>query len=136
MNLDGNANLSVVGNITGPTITSLTARIAALEAAVLRPSTAGYLLTWGNSSTQRRQSYPIVSSSAFYAPLVSANTAIVNQGFYIILYEGDAYTGGITYLDNTNGTAPLVMNTVLHRTYRAIEVFYKGIAVNLPNAPL
>jgi hypothetical protein len=134
MNLDGNANLNVVGNITGPTIAALTARLAALEA--IRPSTAGYLLTWGNSSTQRRQSYPIVSSSAFYAPLVSSNTAIINQGFYCILYEGDQYTGGITHLDNTLGTAPLIFNTVLHRTYRAIEVFYKGEVINLPNAPL
>jgi hypothetical protein len=133
-NLNLNSNLSVSGNITGTTITALLARISALEG--IRPSTAGFLLTWESSSTQRRQSYPIVSSSAFYGPIISANTVIANAGFNLILYEGDAYTGGITYLDNTNGTQPLTLNNIAHRTYRAIEVFYKGVSVNLPNPPL
>jgi hypothetical protein len=133
-NFNCNSSLSVSGNISGTTITAITARLAALEGN--RPSTAGFLLTWGNSSTQRRQSYPIVSSSAFYAPLVSSNCVIANAGFNLILYEGDAYTGSITYLDNTNGTQPLTLNNIAHRTYRAIEVFYKGVSINLPNAPL
>jgi hypothetical protein len=138
MNLDGNANLSVVGNITSPTITSLTERLVALEGqSVIQPSIAGWGHTWGNSDTQRRQSHPIVSTTAFYGPLNSQNTTTVNPGLRIILYPSNSFTGVQNNIDNTEGTSPLSFFYFNHITFRSVQVYYKNVLVDLPNnAPL
>jgi hypothetical protein len=134
MNLDGNANLNVVGDITGPTISSLTARLAALEGqAILQPSIAGWGHTWGNSDTQRRQSYPFITTTEFYGPLYSQNTITVNPGFRLVLYSSNSFVGVQNNINNTTGTTPLSLFHFAPITFKSVQVYYKNVLVDLPN---
>jgi hypothetical protein len=120
-------NLSVTGSIAGPTTTNIYNRLSILKA----PLCAGYLLSLGSSSS-RRVSSPITTTSAFYGPLVVSNLLTINPGFRLLIYTLDSFAGTATTIDNTTGT--LILSLSLSAiTVKSIQVFYKNVAVQFPN---